>query len=48
MGNVYGVPTGWTLSEDSLDIFKKFFPLDNVPVTAYKNIKKPASNLKKK
>jgi hypothetical protein len=48
MGNVFGVPTGWTLSKDSLDIFEKFLPLDNVAVPAYKNIKKPASNLKKK
>jgi len=46
MGNVFGVPTEWTLSEDSLDIFEKFFPLDSVVVTAYKNCKKPASNLK--
>jgi len=48
MGNVFGVPTGWTLSEDSLDIFEKFFPLDSVTVTTYKNSKKPASNLKKR
>jgi hypothetical protein len=48
MGNVFGVPTEWTLIEDSLDIFEKFFPLDSVAVTAYKNSKKPASNLKRK
>ena len=47
MGNVFGVPTGRTLSEDSLDIFEKFFPLGSVAVTAYKSSKTPASNLKK-
>jgi hypothetical protein len=48
MENVFGVPTERTLSEDSLDIFQKFFPLDSVTVTAFKNSKKPASNLKRK
>jgi hypothetical protein len=39
MGNVFGLPILRTLSEDSLDIFDKFFPLDSIAVTAYKNSK---------
>jgi hypothetical protein len=47
MGNIFGVPTGWTLSKDSLDIFEKFFPSDSVAVTAYKNSKNQPVTKKK-
>lgn len=38
-------PLKGTLSKDSLDIFKKFFPLVSVDVTGYNNSKDSAGNL---